>query len=103
MATGVLGQAAPAAASYTTIYTVPVGKTTTFNISVANATTGTITTRIAIAATSSPVSSEFIEYDTPIVGNGVLERGGIVAQAGELVVVYNAMPGLNFSVYGFEE
>ena len=52
---------------------------------------------------ATPVASEFLEYDTPIVGNGVLERGGIVAQAGELVVVYNAMPGLNFTVYGYEE
>jgi len=103
MATGILGQSAPVAATYTTAYTVPVGKTTTFNISVANTTTGTIAARIAVAGLATPVAGEFIEYDTPIVGNGVLERGGIVAQAGELVVVYNAMPGLNFSVYGFEE
>ena len=103
MATGVLGQTAPIAASYKTVYTVPVGKTATFNISVANTTTGTITARVAIAASSSPVASEFIEYDTVIVGNGVLERGGIVANAGENVVVYNAMAGLNYSVYGFEE
>ena len=74
-----------------------------FNISVANTTTGTITARVAIATTPTPTSNEFIEYDTVIVGNGVLERGGIVAQAGESVVVYNAVAGLNFSVYGFEE
>ena len=103
MPTGILGQTAPVAASYTTVYTVPVGKTTTFNISVANTTSGTITARIAVAGSSTPVASEFIEYDTIIVGNGVLERGGIVANAGENVVVYNAVAGLNFTVYGFEE
>ena len=103
MATGILGQAAPTAATYTTAYTVPVGKTATFNISVANTTSGTISARVALATTATPTSNEFIEYDTVIVGNGVLERGGIVAQAGESVVVYNAMAGLNFNVYGYEE
>jgi hypothetical protein len=103
MATGILGQSAPTAATNTTVYTVPVGKTATFNISVANTTTGTIAARVALAGSGAPASSEFIEYDTPIVGNGVLERGGIVAQAGENVVVYNAMAGLSFTVYGYEE
>jgi hypothetical protein len=103
MATGTLGQSAPVAATYTTVYTVPVSTTAVFNISVANSTTGTITTRIAVTATATPAASEFIEYDTPIVGNGVLERGGIVAQANQRVVVYNTVAGLSFSVYGYEE
>lgn len=103
MPSGILGQVAPTAAAYTIAYTVPVGRTSTFNISVANTTSGTITARVAIASAPTPTSNEFIEYDTVIVGNGVLERGGIVAQAGESVVVYNAVAGLNFSVYGFEE
>lgn len=102
MATGILGQSAPAAATYTTVYTVPAATTATFNISASNTTTGTITARIAVASAATPTSSEFLEYDTPIVGNGVLERGGIVAQAGERVVVYGAVTGLSFSVYGYE-
>lgn len=103
MATGILGQSAPSAATYTTLYTVPVSKTATFNVSVANTTTGTITARIAIATTGTPATSEFIEYDTPIVANGVLERGGIVANAGENVVVYSTVSGLSFTAYGYEE
>lgn len=103
MATGILGQSAPSAATYTSLYTVPVAKTAVFNVSVVNTTAGTITARIAIAAAGTPVSSEFIEYDTPIVANGVLERGGIVANAGKIVVVYSTVAGLSFTAYGYEE
>lgn len=104
MATGILGQAAPAAITNTTVYTVPVSKVGTFNISVTNTIPGSIINcRIALAATGTPSTSEYIEYDTPIPAFGVLERGGIVANAGKNVVVYASLAGLSVTVYGYEE
>ena len=103
MATGILGQAAPVAATLTTVYTVPATKVGTFNVSIANRTGVTISVRLAIAATATPTTSEYIEYDTVIPGNGVLERGGLVANAAENVVVYASLAGLSVSVYGYEE
>lgn len=103
MATGTLGQAAPVAATLTTVYTVPATKVGTFNVSIANRTGYAIPVRLAIAATATPTTAEYIEYDSIIPGNGVLERGGIVANAAENVVVYASVAGLSVSVYGYEE
>ena len=103
MATGTLGQAAPVAATLTTVYTVPATKVGTFNVSITNQTGFAIPVRLAISATATPTTAEYIEYDSIIPGNGVLERGGIVANAAENVVVYASVAGLSVSVYGYEE
>lgn len=103
MATGILGQASPAATTNTTVYTVPVSKTATFNVSIVNTASATATVRLAIAATGAPTTAEYLEYETALPPNGVLERTGIVAQAAENVVVYASATGLSVSVYGYEE
>lgn len=103
MATGILGQAAPVAATLTTVYTVPAAKVGVFNVNISNTTGFAVSVRLAIAATATPATSEYIEYDTLIPGNGVLERGGIVANATERVVVFASTAGLSVSVYGYEE
>jgi hypothetical protein len=59
--------------------------------------------RLAIAGTATPSIAEYIEYDTVLPGNGVLERGGIVAQTGEIVVAYASAATVSVSVYGYEE
>ncbi len=103
MATGILGQTTPAATTNTTVYTVPASKTATFNVSMVNTSTGMIAVRLAVSGTGTPASSEYFEYDTLLPANGVLERGGLVAQTGENVVVYASAAGVSVSVYGYEE
>lgn len=103
MATGTLGQSAPAAATLTTVYTVPSAKVATFNVSITNTTSSPIAIRLAIAGTATPTTGEYIEYDTVLAGNGVLERGGIVANAAKNVVVFASFVGVSVSVYGYEE
>lgn len=103
MATGTLGQSNPASATNTTVYTVPVGKTGTFNVNILNTSGGPTTVRLAIASTGTPALSEYLEYDTIVEGHGVLERGGIVASAGERVVVYAGSNAVAVNVYGYEE
>lgn len=103
MATGILGQVAPVAATNTTVFTVAATKVATFNVSIANTTASPITFRLAVAAAASPASTEWLEYDTVIPGYGVFERGGIVAQANKLVVAYAHTAGLSVTAFGFEE
>lgn len=103
MATGVLGQAAPAATTNTTVYTVPAATVAVTTISIANTTVSPIAVRLAVAALATPTTSEFIEYDTVIAANGVLERSGVVMNATEKVVVFASAVGLAVSVYGYEE
>jgi hypothetical protein len=102
MASGILGQASPAATTNTTVYTVPASTTATFSISICNRDTAACTVRLAIAATATPGNSEWIEYEASILGNGVLERTGLVAGAGKLVVAYSSSATTSISIYGFE-
>jgi len=103
MATGILGQAAPAATTNTVVYTVPAATVTVATISIVNTTLSPIVTRLAIASSGTPTTSEYIEYDTVIDSSAVLERSGIVMNATEAVVVYANSAGLAVSVYGYEE
>lgn len=102
MASGVLGQASPSATTNTTVYTVPSSTVATCTVNICNRSANALTVRVAIASTGTPTDSEWIEYDTSILGNGVLERSGIVAQAGERIVVYVSSATVSVNVYGYE-
>lgn len=102
MANGILGQSAPSATTNTTVYTVPASTTATFTVSILNTGSSDITARLAVATTSSPTQSQYLEYDATIPAKGVLERTGIVAQATRQVVVYVSAATAAVSVFGFE-
>tara|TARA_B100001250_G_scaffold291144_1_gene252864 strand:- start:1515 stop:1832 length:318 start_codon:yes stop_codon:yes gene_type:complete len=102
MASGILGQEAPAATTNTVVYTVPATTVAVVNISVVNRSGSAVTARIALAAASTPQSEEFIEYNTSIPSTGVLERTGVVLEAGKKVVVYSSSADTSVSVYGLE-
>jgi hypothetical protein len=103
MASGTLGQSAPAATTNTTVYTVPGGVTATLNINIVNRGATTAVVRIAIAATGTPANSEYVEYDVSIEANAVLERSGFVLSAGKNVVVFSSTADTSVNVYGYEE
>lgn len=102
MATGILGQSNPAAATNTTVYTVPAATTATFNISVVNTGASSATVTLALAAAATPTAGEYIEFQTPLPPGGVLERGGLVAQATKRVVANCSTANCSVSVYGYE-
>lgn len=102
MASGILGQSAPSAATNTTVYTVPSSTTATFNVNIVNTGTSVATVRLAISATGTPSSSEWVEYGAQVLAGGVLERSGFVAQATKNVVVYTDTATVSVSVYGYE-
>lgn len=103
MAGKILGQASPAAATNTSVYVVPAATSAVFNVSMVNTTDTTVVVRLALAATSTPANSEYIEYDTVLPANQVLERGGLVADANKHVVAYSSIAGVSVSVFGYEE
>lgn len=98
-----LGKADLTAATNTTLYTVPAGKTAACSVNFCNRFATPVTVRLAISATGTPDNSEWLFYDVVITGNGSLERSGLVVQAGELVVVYAASAGVSAMCYGYEE
>lgn len=102
MATGRLGIADLAAVTNTTVYTVPATTFTVATLSICNRSASAITVRVAIASAATPVNSEFIEFDVQILAKGVLERTGIVMDAGKLLVVRSSSIDVSAVVYGIE-
>lgn len=101
---GILGQAAPVAATNTTVYTVPATKTATVTVNIVNRAETIATVRVAVSATGSPTDAEFIEHGALVLSDGgILERTGIVMQAGKNLVFFSNILGTSVSVYGFEE
>jgi len=103
MASGILGQSAPSAATNTTVYTVPASKVATFTVSFCNRDVTPATVRLAVAATGTPANSEYLLYDFILPANGAIEKAGVVANAAENVVVYASSANTSVTVYGFEE
>lgn len=102
MATGRLGTANLAAATNTTVYTVPATTFSVVTLSVCNRSNAAITCRVALATTTSPAADEWIEYDTEILPKGVLERTGLVMQATLNLVVYTSAANVSAVAIGIE-
>lgn len=104
MATGTLGQSAPPALTNTIVYTVPSATVATVNINVCNLSSSDIVeVRLAIAASQTPSNAEYIEYNTVLQPNSVLERSGIVISASKNVVVWASSFNVAVNVYGYED
>lgn len=102
MATGILGTESLAATTNTTVYTVPEDTFAVVAVNITNRNTQSRNIRIATAADDTPTSAEWIEYDTEILGNGVIERSGVVLDAGKKIVAYSNSTEVNVVVYGIE-
>jgi hypothetical protein len=102
MATGRLGVADLSAATNTTLYTVPANTFSVVTLSVVNRGSSAATIRISISASATPADSEYLEFDTSLTAKGVLERTGIVMDAGKLLVVRSNSASVNAVVYGIE-
>jgi hypothetical protein len=102
MATGRLGSVDLAAATNTTVYTCPADTFTVLTVSVCNRGTTAATVQIAVCDTATPGVDEYLEFDTTLSAKGVLERTGIVLDAGKLLVVRSSAISVNAVAYGIE-
>jgi len=102
MATGRLGTVDLAAATDTTLYTCPAATFAVATVSICNRGTTAALVRIAICDTATPGNDEYIEYDSSLVAKGVLERTGLVLDAGKLVVVRSSAINVSAVLMGIE-
>ena len=102
MATGILGAGDLAAATNTTLYTVPADTFAVVTVSICNRGGSAVEIRVATAAADTPTDAEFVEYDSLVSANGVLERTGIVLDAGKKIVVRSNAINVSAMVYGIE-
>lgn len=87
----------------TLLYTAPAGFFSVASVSIVNRTNASATIRLGVcAATSSIAATEFIEYECEILPHGVLERTGIVLQAGYSLLFRSSILGVNGVAYGIE-
>lgn len=101
MATGRLGAALLAATTNTTIYT-NASTYAVLTVNMCNQNSTTVQVRLAVSATSTPTTAEYIEYTASIPAYGVLERTGIVVQSGMNIVAYSSATNVSVVVYGIE-
>lgn len=105
MATGRLGAQNLSAATYTAVYTVPASTFSVVTLSICNRANQACSVRVAITTTtppSTPGNGEFIEFDSEILGKGVLERTGIVLDAGKIISVYSSAANVSAVAWGIE-
>lgn len=102
MATGILGSENLSTATYTTVYTVPTDKYCVLSVNMVNRGNQAVTVRLAIASSATPSNEEFIEYETELLGKGVLERTGIVLDEGKRVVAWTSGANVSAVVMGIE-
>lgn len=102
MATGRLGVADLGAATNQTLYTCPVDTFAVTSVSICNRGNSAISVRLAVAAADIPLASEYIEYDVEILAKGVLERTGIVLDAGKKIVVRSSAANVSAVAFGIE-
>jgi len=99
---GVLGRQALGAGTDDLVYTVPEATFSVVTISVTNRNTQTRDVRIALTDQTAPADADYIEFDTELLGNGTLERTGVVLQTGFNVFVRSNSTDVTAVVYGLE-
>lgn len=88
MATGRLGAASLTTTVNNSVYTCPPTTFSVCTVSICNqSSTVNATINIAVASAATPTTAEYIEYGTTLLPNGVLERTGLVLDAGKIIVV----------------
>lgn len=102
MATGILGRQDLAASTDTAVYTVPADTYAVANVNIVNRGGSVASVRVAISDTSTPNNADYIEYDTELITNGILERSGLVMDASKVLVVWSNLADVSVVVYGFE-
>ncbi len=102
----VLGQSSPAAATATTLYTVPAATSAVVStITVCNRSATATSHRIAIRPAGAALANQhYLAYDVPIGGNQMQALTiGIGLAATDVITVYATLATLSFNAYGLEE
>ena len=100
---GILGQAAPGAASLTTAYEPAAGRHATVRVLVCNRSADD-TFRIAVSPAGASIdAAHYVAYDQAIAANDSASSVAFTVTGGDLVRVFSTNGALSFSVTGIED
>ena len=102
MATGKLAGVNITAGTYTQIYECPTTTFAVVTVSVCNRGSSASLIRLTVSDDFPPGDSDYIEFDTSLAANGVLERTGIVLAAGQKISAKSSSASVSIVVYGIE-
>jgi len=103
MPTGKLASIDISVSTETQIYQCPSTTFAVVTVSICNRGNTTSQIRLAISDTALPIQApDYIEFDTNLAANGVLERTGIVLAAGQRIIARSSNASVSFVVYGIE-
>ena len=104
MASGRLGAVDLSSATHTLVYTVPSSTLSVVNISVCNRNKASVKVRVSHlnGALGTLSEEDYIEYDTVIQPNSVLERTGVAMAATHTIVAYSDTNKVSVQVHGIE-
>lgn len=102
---GRLGAQDLAAATDATLYTVPAGRKATVTVRFANRSSTATSVRLAHidGAIGSLANEDYMMYDTPLPGNGVLTDDRITLTAGHTLMVRSGAATVSAVCFGVEE
>lgn len=99
MTTGKIGSADLSAAT-DTLLGAALDENMVVNITLCNRGSASVKVRIAIGTGASPVNADYLEYDFPVIPNGVLERTGIAVSSGEKIWVRSDLATVSARAFG---
>lgn len=103
MPTGKLASVDITAGTYTQLYECPSTTFAVVTVSVCNRSSSVPSSiRLTVSDAFPPSLPDYIEFDTSLAPNGVLERTGIVLAAGQKISARSSGTGVSFVVYGIE-
>jgi hypothetical protein len=91
--TGILASETFNSVTYTPVYTPTADTFAVVTVSICNKNANSIRVRLAAAINPNiPDAGQYLEYETEILPNGVLERTGIILQSGRTLYAYSTGP-----------
>lgn len=105
MANGILGSTDLAAATYTEFYGVPADNFVVATVAFTNKNATSVTVRLAATKPTNsgiPQSDDYLEYESEVLPGGVLERTGVVLEAGRRLFARSSDANTVVMVYGIE-
>ena len=105
MANGILGSVDLAATTYTEFYEVPADNFAVVTVAFTNKTSSSVTVRLAATKPTNadiPEADDYLEYEAEILPGGVLERTGVVLEAGRRLFARSSSANTVVMAYGIE-